>query len=246
MSITILQGSRRVVAQADTGRWAPRRATRHASMRATAVAAPGQAGAPRGRRWGRPAMGARSQAEVMSGRLGREDLRAGNIITCAGSGDQGLWRLPGRGLGGLLLALAAVQSAPSPRGSPPARVLPRSASARSMAAKRCSNFRFARAASLPGRRRGGAPGSPSRTTDRPVRRRRRRGCRGKLGLDLGRLFTDLGEHGQGIVPVEPDFAGLSLQLERAREGGAPDGTRQAPRPLRRGWAPGISALAPAP
>ena len=41
------------------------------------------------------------------------------------------------------------------------------------------------------------------------RGRRAIACR-QLALDLVRLFTDLGEHRAGIVPIEADFARLGL------------------------------------
>ncbi len=33
-----------------------------------------------------------------------------------------------------------------------------------------------------------------------------------IGLDLVRLFTDLGQHRERIVPIEPDLAGLLLKF----------------------------------
>src|SRR5713226_1816678 len=42
------------------------------------------------------------------------------------------------------------------------------------------------------------------------------------GLDLVRLFSNLRQHRARIVPVEPDLAGLLLQLEGAGERGEGD------------------------
>ena len=40
----------------------------------------------------------------------------------------------------------------------------------------------------------------------------------ELGLNLVRLFTDLGEHRERVVPIEADLAGFGLQFERTGEG----------------------------
>ena len=54
-----------------------------------------------------------------------------------------------------------------------------------------------------------------------LRRGGRAIARGELVLDLVRLLADLGEDGERIVPIKPDFTGLGLQFQCASEGGTP-------------------------
>src|SRR5262245_40349453 len=200
------------------------RATSQTSMRTMATAVPGRAGRPSGR----PAGSARNRgsvsAEVMVGPFGSGGLASENITTSASSRASGLWRLPGRGLVGLLARLGRVP-------------------------ERFHLLEGRRLRCLAAMRERALDGGKT-LLEFPIRRAQRRfridievarqvhhreqqiahlgagsraAARGDLGLDLVRLFADLGEHGQGIVPIEADFAGLGLQLERAREGGEPDG-----------------------
>jgi hypothetical protein len=44
-------------------------------------------------------------------------------------------------------------------------------------------------------------------------------ARGDFGFDLIAFLTNLGQNGQGIVPVEANPAGLDLKFQRPGEGG---------------------------
>ena len=94
-------------------------------------------------------------------------------------------------------------------------VLPRAASAVSIAAKRRSNFR------LVARRHAFRIGAEvAGEVDHGEKQIADLGAAGivaavELGLDLVGLLADLGQHAARVVPVEADAAGLVLQLQRA-------------------------------